>query len=342
MTTTFKFQLNRLIKDIDASLTKWSRPGRQPTLADMSQSVKSWEDDVTRLGNFTEALGPGYSQAFKSAQAAWHNRDQRAAVLGHVKNTVTALKSINNELVQAPTVNLYERRAAKTLFGDVAEMHAHNPHGFSDVYAMKRQLDGFATAQANTVSSTDVKRVKAQVLNFTQESSSREVYETGLRAVKSIDVALQYERSKQSGRAQAAWREASQYVAAIGSLIGGASAPQGFKSAHNANSAEDLLVAVEAIQDVFYNKPFNTPSELLPRAVAAAKTLVVKAREHYDPKTGRLALNVYKMLHSALQKSQMSSIKSMQLDAWNAQPVSYPAETALNQLAELESHLQSL
>ncbi len=308
----------------------------------MSQSIKSWEDDVERLGNFTEALGPGYSQAFKSSKAAWFNRDQRAAALGHVRNTLDALKSINTEMQAPETVMTHERRAVKTLFGETAERRIHNPSAYNDLYAIKRQVDGFVTAQHGSINPSDVRRVKSAIIDFVNiyQHSSVDLRQSGSNAVKAIDMAQQF--AKDERRAVEAWKRVSHEVDVIGATVGQIGAPSGYKTQLGGSAAENLSAKAEALNDIFNEKPFCTPAELLPRAVAAAKGLALHAQKHYDPRVARLTGDIYTLLSTAQRSSNKNSVKALFTAGWATPEINNPTETALNQLAELESHLRSL
>ena len=339
--TNFTFQLGRLTKDIEAAITKWDRPGRQPTLADMSQSVKSWEDDVARLGNYDESISPGYSQAFKSAQAAWHNRDQRAAVMGHLKNTLAALKSITGETQADPNVNTYQRRAVKTLFGDVAESYRHAPSVYGDLHTISRQVAGLKQTDHRNVNPVHVKTVKQGIYDFSMNyvDSNRAVYNAGMKAIQYIDQAMRF--AGKSGHYDAAWNEAARQIDSIAQLIAVNAVPDGHKPPMSAFAAKAVLEQVQALDAQIYNKPFSAPIPLLRTLAEYSNHLVTAAAQCYDPKTTRLASSIKSLIHSSLENARKPSIKAIGGLGWRAVEVETPLETAFNQLAELESHLQS-
>lgn len=336
--TTIDFQVKRLVRTMEQSYKRWSRPDGSPTISDVAENVKSWMNDINRLGAYTEINGPSYSKAVDGISNAWNHRDNSKKAIGSVKDVITALKNIAGEMQTPEYKTARENRTTKSLFGDFASRYASDPNLFSEIYSVRRMLTGFQSMKSVDMVDPIALRDGADKM---MEIASR--YDKGLPIHNLTFNASKYmsaaSRDTNPRRLKSCLDAAIKMIDMAGQVIEEMYSPKGYKSEMKGSAADDVLKSVDAVQTLMYGYSFKSPHEFLPGAIKSVRNLIATMSNYYDPKALRMANAALDYLNTAYKGS--AATKSIHLNGWQYSDVANPFNAALNTIDALARHVSN-
>jgi hypothetical protein len=334
--TTIEFQVNRLVKTIEHSYRKWTRPDGSPSLPDVAENIKSWKDDIDRLGAFSQVNGPSYSKAIDGIQAAWNFRDDRKKAVACIQPVISALKGISGEMQTPDFRATYTNRTAKSLFGDMISRYSSDPNQFQDIYGIRRMLAGFNSMKSvSNIDEIDLRSGAEQLREFSRR------YDAGTQlnglAQRAADYMVAASRGENPIRVKSCISNAVKIVDQLGFEIEKSYSPSGYKTEMTGVAAKSVSDEVENVQRLMYGYHFQSPSTFLPQAVRSVKHLIGVMQNYYDPKAVRMAQTALEKLTIANQYSPAA--KSMNNLGWQVPSISEPFNVALNAIDTLARHV---
>lgn len=337
--TDANFQLSRLTRSIEESMRTWQSPAGQPTLADMSEAVRGWVNDIQRLDGFKSLMTPAFKAAKQCLQDAWFHRDDRSKSMDAITEAIDALRAIPGQLYQPEAKTLYEQRAAKSLFGeDVAHEQSNVPMG-DELYTIHRTLSAYAADPQGTDTS-DFRHLRDNLTELSERyvEDSR-VHGAAFKAIQHLRMA---EAMYDAHGRQGSLDNAIKAVDTMAHFLGKRSAPTGYKAKLTGSNRRTLADRTQGLLDDLYGYKFGQPQTLLRRVAPKIKSINKALGQFDDQKAQRLAEGILKNLRQAYSNANHPSVKSLGEGGWLDPDVAQSYNNALDQTDKLLEHLQDI
>lgn len=335
------FDLKRLTKSIRDTLKNWKSRGGEPSIPDMASAIQGWESDAEKLKMYTNLNSVSFQKAMTKLNEAWAERTVRVKAIKAVEECLASLEGIQSEISAPETTKRQHKSTMKSLFGDSIGRYSYDPDVFPELYKIKRHINGFLATQRNDrIDFENVKHVKAMIDSVvTRSEIDTPMYQYAMKASRLLQGAI---NSRERGYAvKANLSEASIAIDQIGIASERYYSPTGYKSQLSAISASDVALMLDKLEDMVYEKPFNTPIELATKAIKSLNRIVQNLNQYYDPKAKRLAEEARDNFINA-HASAKSSVKTLQTNDWRNQSVITQFESAMSKISELKKHMENV